>query len=126
MDRQLAAAVPPDRIKTVDDLHQKWRQVLAGDCQAILLDVRSLGEFQAGHIQGSRHLEAGSVDLLARELGEPSAEIWVFCRTDQRARHVASGLHRLGFGNAYLVARSPEGIAGGLTGWLQRGHPVVD
>lgn len=119
------AAMPPERVKTVDDLHQKWRQVLAGDCQAILLDVRGLYEFQAGHIQGSRHWEAGGMAQAPQELGELSAEIWVFCRTGQRARLVASSLRRLGFHNVYLVAQAPDGTAGGLCGWLQRGHPVV-
>ena len=55
----LEKAIPPDRIKTVADLHKVWMDVQAGKSKAILIDVRTHPEFDAGHIEGHQSGHAG-------------------------------------------------------------------
>lgn len=119
-------SVPKDRFKSVDDLYKKWEQVISGGSQAILLDVRSQPEFDAFHIEGSSHIDAGHMSSILRKIKDPSAEIWVFCRTGQRAQYVAGFLCKVGYKNVYLVSQAPEGGESGLAGWVRRGYPVVN
>lgn len=126
LHKEFAAAIPKDKFKTVDDLHKKWEEVLAGASKAILLDVRSHPEFDAFHIEGSSHIQSGNVSLIPRKIKEPVTEIWVFSRTEHHAKFVAGYLYRTGFKNVYAVVKAPDGTEGGLVGWVKRGHPVVN
>jgi rhodanese-related sulfurtransferase len=126
MNKEYAASVPKEKVKTVDDLHKKWEEVIAGTSKAILLDVRTHPEFDAFHLEGSSHISSGNVYLVPKKIKDPSTEIWVFCRTDHRAKYVAGTLYKYGYKNVFLVARAPDGSDGGIVGWIKRGHPVVN
>jgi len=75
---------------------------------ARLLDVRSPGEFDGGHIEGARNIPAHELDGRVAELEPRDAPIVVYCQSGMRsaqaartlARHGFSRVHNLGgFGN---------------------------
>ncbi|MBZ5733189.1 MBL fold metallo-hydrolase [Nocardioides sp. TRM66260-LWL] len=60
----------------------------------VLVDVRDRAEFDAGHLPGAVHLPLHEIETRAHEL--PAGELWVHCRTGQRAGVASSLLQRLG------------------------------
>lgn len=126
VNKEFAALVPKDKIKNVDDLYKKWQEVLAGKSDAYILDVRSVPEFQAFHIEGSSHIHDGHMYTIPKKIKDPNAEIWVFCRTQARSAYIAGFLYKYGYKNVYWVNKAPDGTAGGITGWVKRGYPVVN
>ncbi|GGZ40910.1 rhodanese-like domain-containing protein [Streptomyces poonensis] len=95
---------------------QAHRQTGAG--QAVLLDVRELPEWQAGHAPGALHLPlsrlAAGAALPRAAQGRPVVTI---CRSGNRSR-TAAGL---------LAARGTEAtdVVGGMTAWARAGLPVT-
>ncbi|CAO0822758.1 Rhodanese-like domain-containing protein [Desulfarculales bacterium] len=126
LSEEFAAAIPKGKIKTINDLHKKWEEVITGASKAILLDVRSLPEFEAFHIEGSSHIDAGHIFTIPKRIKDPATEIWVFCSNDHRAKLAAGTLYKYGYKNVFLVSKAPDGSEGGLVGWVKRGHPVVN
>ncbi len=66
----------------------------AGSGALVLLDVRRLSEWQAGHIPGALHIPLH--ELPARIAGIPGGEIWVHCKAGYRAAVAASLLAAAG------------------------------
>ncbi len=93
-------------------------QVPTGDARALLLDVRTLGEFTEIHVPGSASLplhllEAAKVQVL---MAGKSA-CYLFCRSGGRAEQAAEKLHAAGLQNLYVVK-------GGVDAWAAAGLPV--
>lgn len=53
---EMKKSIPPDRIKNIDDLYQKWLNVQAGKSKAIIIDIRTEAEFNSGHIKDSNNM----------------------------------------------------------------------
>jgi hydroxyacylglutathione hydrolase len=85
--------------------------------RVFVLDVRAPGEWQAGHIDGARHLMAGDVPKRLGELPK-DRPIHVMCGTGYRSSIVASLLLREGFSDVINVS-------GGMAAWNQAGLPAV-
>lgn len=85
---------------------------------AIVLDVRETGDYQAGHIANARHVPEAQ---LAERIGElekfKARPIIVSCRTGTRAPAVADRLRKSGFGEAVA-------LRGGIAAWQQAGMPL--
>ncbi len=65
---------------------------------ATVLDVRSPGEFAAGHVRGALNVPVDQLGLRLSELGEPGAEaIVVYCASGMRSRRARSILQSVGF-----------------------------
>ncbi len=85
---------------------------------AIVLDVRETGDFQAGHIANARHVPEAQLGERIRELEKFKARpIIVSCRSGTRAPAVASLLRKRGFGEAFA-------LRGGIAAWQQAGMPL--
>lgn len=99
-------------IMTVGALRQLLEEGQAPD----VLDVRQDAEWEAGHIPGARHQEAGS--LARRDPGIPrEAPLAVHCGHAPRAATALSVLERLGYRDLRL-------IDGGFGAWERAGFPV--
>ena len=83
---------------------------------ALVIDVREPHEYVSGHVPGARLMPLDAVPQQGEELpaGQP---VYVICASGNRSRTAASWLARLG-----VDARS---VAGGTSGWLSAGFPVV-
>lgn len=84
----------------------------------VLLDVRTVAEFDAARIEGSvladwyRPDFAGQIDSL-----DPAAPTLVYCRTGHRSADAARLMEALGFTDVH-------DLAGGIVAWHQAGLPI--
>lgn len=115
----LEKAIPPDRIKTMADLHKVWLDVQAGKSKAILIDVRTHPEFDAGHIEGSNLVTLAHVYTMPKRFPDANAEYWIWCRTAHRSAYFAAMMYKYGYKNVYWAK-------GGVVDWMKQGYPLVN
>lgn len=78
----------------------------------LYLDVRTLSEYEAGHIPGAKQFHAGQVMKHLNELPRDRPLV-VYCHSGQCSAAVVSGLRAAGFDHAV-------DLKGGFEGWRQR------
>jgi rhodanese-related sulfurtransferase len=83
---------------------------------AILVDVREVSEWQAGHIPGAIHIPLGSLQQRINEL-DSTREIVTVCHSGSRSAVAARMLQKAGFSQV-------SNLAGGMIGWTRRRLPV--
>lgn len=115
----LKQAIPQDKVVSVDNLFATWQDVQAGKSNAVIIDIRTLEEFDAGHIKGSNNVDSGHAYKLPKKINDENLEIWVFCRTQHRASYFVSMLYKYGYKNVFLVE-------GGIVSWIEKGYPLVN
>lgn len=85
----------------------------------LVLDVRTPGEFAAGHVPGAVNISHDALADRLTELGDrPDAEVVVYCERGPRAAKAAALLAGAGFS---AVRR----LAGDMAGWRAAGLPVA-
>ena len=72
---------------------------------AVVLDVRTAGEFAGGHVPGARNIPHDEVGRRAGEIGPPSTPVVVYCGTGKRSGFARQELVRLGFDRVWDVQR---------------------
>lgn len=80
---------------------------------SIALDVREPMEFDAGHIDGARHIPRGMLEFTIAnhpDFQDKTRSIVVYCKSGGRAALATSTLQQLGFTNAVS-------IIGGYDAW---------
>jgi hydroxyacylglutathione hydrolase len=82
-----------------------------------VLDVRQDAEWQAGHIPGAAHIEAGAL-ATRRPSGPLDTPLLVHCGHEQRAATALSLLERQGYTDLHLVR-------GGWGAWSKAAFPVA-
>jgi rhodanese-related sulfurtransferase len=94
------------------------RELVATDDGPRLIDVRTPGEFAAGHIEGSYNVP---LDLLREHRGEMryhlDETVVLICRSSNRAAQAEQALAEVGLPNLRL-------LAGGIAAWEAAGAPV--
>ena len=107
MDAWQNAGLPIEQLATMS-VHELTER-LRGSSPPFVLDVRTDGEWNAGHIDGATHVQAGMVaghvDTLPRD-----REIAVVCGSGYRSTIAASILMKLGIKNV-------ASVLGGMTAW---------
>ncbi len=89
--------------------------------EVFILDVRTEGEYAAGHIKGSTLLAVQ--DIPKQELAEKLKEIpkdrkiLVYCRSGSRSAKASGILAENGFAQVY-------NMQGGITEWINAGYKV--
>jgi len=71
------------------------RRLVAGG--ALLLDVRTPGEFAAGHIEGAINVPYDDVEARLAELGPASRPIVAYCHSGRRSGIAATALRARGY-----------------------------
>ncbi len=71
------------------------RQLVAAG--AALVDVRSPGEFGAGHIEGAINIPVDQIAARHAEIGAKDRPVVVYCASGMRSASAASTLKSLGF-----------------------------
>ncbi len=95
---------------SVGDLSARVRTGLA------VLDVRRIGEHEAGHVPGATNIPVEGLSRRVAEL-DPDRELAVICQTGYRSSAAASLLERAGF-------TSLHNVVGGTKAWIDGGHAV--
>ncbi len=99
---------------SVDQLHDLLPDLGEND---LILDVRSVNEFNEGHISGARNVPHEEVRLIADELSHHD-KIYVHCMMGGRAKVAAEDLESGGLTNIVCVSKE------GMKRWLDMGWPV--
>jgi rhodanese-related sulfurtransferase len=86
------------------------------DGSATVVDVREGYEREAGHIDGTRHVEIERLASKAETIDRDRPVIFV-CRLGSRSLMAAQAFRRAGY-DAYSMA-------GGVTAWDEQGRPLV-
>lgn len=82
-----------------------------------LIDVRTLAEWQTGHVKGAAHLPL--TELLMGDLDfSKDEEIIALCGTGYRGNIAASFLQGMGFAHVHS-------LAGGMKAWLNAGYEIT-
>jgi len=87
---------------------------------ALVVDVREPGEYDAGHILGAKSVPVSRIQSgplpgdVAKRKEKP---IIVYCETGNRSAAAASALRKQGFSRVH-------NLSGGISGWRQAGLPV--
>jgi rhodanese-related sulfurtransferase len=76
------------------------RALLARDASVLLVDVRTEGEFAAGHIKGASLLPYDAIDAAsaAALIKDKNRQVLVYCRSGHRSGIAAKTLAQLGYG----------------------------
>ena len=82
-----------------------------------LLDVRTPGEYAAGHVPGARLVPLDDLDPKDFINRRPAGPVYVLCQSGGRARKAIEKLHDAGFSDCVLVE-------GGTQAWVEAGLPV--
>ena len=80
------------------DINQGVRE-FSTTAGAVLLDVRTSGEYAEGHIPGSKNLPLQSIDKVDRMIENKATPIFVHCLSGARSRQAAAVLQQMGYTN---------------------------
>lgn len=84
-----------------------------------IVDVRTPGEYQGGHIANAKLVTLQRLEeLAATELPDKDAPLLVYCHSGQRSSVAVNILHNLGYTNL-------RNMAGGLIAWNNKGLPLT-
>lgn len=85
---------------------------------ALVIDVRDTGEYEAGHIAGARHVPEKQLTERLKELEKfKDRALIVVCRNGVRSSVAVQVLRRGGFNEAV-------NLQGGIAAWEQAGMPL--
>ncbi|MEX2466513.1 MAG: rhodanese-like domain-containing protein [Gemmatimonadota bacterium] len=93
LDWWTGSVAPVERTTVID--WEEAERALDGE-DPVLLDVRSLTEWNEGHVPGAEHIHLGSLPERAEEL-DPDRPTLVYCRSGNRSAIGASLLQAAGF-----------------------------
>jgi rhodanese-related sulfurtransferase len=85
---------------------------------AVVLDVRTQGEYGAGHLVGARHVPLGDLKARMSELERfRERPVLVHCASGSRSQVAAKTLKEAGFKEVF-------NLQGGMGAWTQAGMPT--
>ena len=86
----------------------------------VVLDVRTLEEFNAGHLPKSVNIPRGILEfLIGKFYPNKDTEIVLYCRTDARAALCTNALREMGYTNV-------KNMKGGFKEWGEAGYPIYN
>lgn len=95
-----------------DLTQEEWREQIAGDDNAFILDVRTDQEVEEGIIPGATQIDIhkGQGFLDEVENLDKSKNYYIYCRSGNRSGQAAALMDQLGFENTY-------NLKGGISEW---------
>ena len=93
------------------------RDLIAEKPGLVILDVRTVSEFESGHLEGAINIP---VEVLSSHLSglNKNDELLVYCRTGNRSTTAVGILRESGYDKVYHMD-------GGITAWNSAGFPTV-
>ncbi len=97
--------------------YEHWKQGGQSRIPFLFLDVRTVEEYKAGHIEGAKLMP---VQVLDKHLNDVPKDkrVYVYCHSGVRSARAAKLLASHGFTNI-------ENVVGGIEAWKAAGYPVV-
>ncbi len=101
------------------DLSPAEFQARAQESGVVLLDVRTSGEFAAGHIDGALNIDVEGMTFEGEIKSlDPSKTYAIYCQSGRRSRIAAETMTEAGFTKLYNLDQ-------GIGSWISAGLPVV-
>lgn len=96
----------------VDLDQQKWREAIEKDTDAVILDVRTEEEFEAGYIPEAILADIQNPQGFMSKLEEldKAKNYYVYCRSGGRSTQACQIMEQMGFNEAY-------NLHGGFSEW---------
>ena len=89
------------------------------DTDFILVDVRTIEEYESGHIQNAVNFDFYSESFQKEILSfDKNSSIILYCRTQNRSTKTANYLKENGYKEISV-------LAGGITSWVKNGNDLV-
>ena len=66
---------------------------------AVLLDVRTKEEYEAGHIENSVNIPLQSIEAAEEKIADKSAPLFVYCQSGARSKKAVAALKTMGYVN---------------------------
>jgi len=110
-----STSAPAAAVRTVDVTTLKAD--LDRGAVPLLVDVRTPGEFAAGHVSGAKNVPLGEVEARLGDFGTADSEVYVICQSGGRSAKASATLAGKGF--------HPVNVAGGTGAWVAAGYPVA-
>ncbi|MEO7917785.1 MAG: rhodanese-like domain-containing protein [Dokdonella sp.] len=86
---------------------------------ALVVDVSSIADYEAGHIAGARHVAIGQFDPESKELAKVRERpVAVVCKNGLVSGQAAKRLRKAGFARVYW-------LEGGLKTWIDAHMPLI-
>jgi hydroxyacylglutathione hydrolase len=101
---------------TTTSVHSLSKELVAAPGRLTVLDVRTDGEWNAGHIDGAIHIHGGKLQERFAEVPK-DRPVAVVCGSGYRASIVASFLQREGYAEV-------RNVIGGMSAWKAAGLPM--
>jgi rhodanese-related sulfurtransferase len=99
---------------------QELKQAIDSQAKVTIVDVRTMEEYNAGHIKNSMLLPLDTLaSKVAEALPDKSQTLYIYCRTGIRSAQAVSFLLQMGYTNVHS-------LKGGITAWQNSGYPVVN
>lgn len=97
--------------KTYSDLSSEDFKKGMNDKDAVIIDVRTPGEFQSGKLKGARNIDIMGSGFMAQVQNLPKdKKYYVYCRSGNRSGQACEVMAKMGFQNL-------NNMAGGIMGW---------
>ena len=94
----------------------EWRKA---DKDLVVLDIRSIPEYQVSHIQGAKLVDYESFKESDIKQLSKSSKIVVYCSVGYRSERIGEKMKAMGFEEVY-------NLYGGIFQWKDQGYAVVD
>jgi rhodanese-related sulfurtransferase len=86
---------------------------------ALVVDLRPMGDFEKGHIPGSKNVQMSQFDPESKQLAAAKAlPVVLVCKTGQTAGQAAKRLKKAGFEHVHV-------LDGGIGAWQQADLPLA-
>lgn len=96
---------------------EQAKQLIEENSRLVILDVRTVSEYDDGHIEGALNIPVQEIEGRLDELSK-NDEILVYCRTGNRSFTAIEIMNADGFTKIYHMNR-------GITAWIDADYPVV-
>lgn len=118
-DIKSSADVVADMVEGVTHVDSAYvAERIAANEELLIIDVRTEGEYESGHIESATHIPRGVVEFrMAAGNRGADTEIIVTCSHGYRAASVTKLLKDMGYTNVNAHR--------GMNAWLDDGHPVM-
>ena len=94
-------------------------QAKAAETGVVLLDVRTAGEFAAGHIDGALNIDVEGMTFEGEIKSlDPSKTYAIYCQSGRRSRIAVETMSNAGFTKLFNLDQ-------GIASWTNAGLPVV-
>lgn len=113
-------------VALVDDAKSRVRELsvpetlarLTANPDAVLIDVREDGEWQAGHAAQAKHLGKGVIERdIDEAVPDRGAELILYCGGGFRSALAGDALQKMGYANVFSMV-------GGWRAWNEAGAPI--